>query len=156
MNLNEFRQRLRSLGYAAAQPAPPDREADELYAFPIVSQEFAGPFRESLQRLQSSGDDAAAAAQVTALAQLMEEVLAAGEDATADALATRVVDPLCRDPAQLALARPYLGPNTLRVAEKMTRLIRSAEAAVAHYRSAASVTVPAQDRTAGTDGVSDT
>lgn len=152
MNLNEFRQRLRSLGYQAPQPAPAGSEGDELYAFPIVSQEFAGPFRESLQRLQSS-DDAAAASEVKALAQLMEEVLADGEDATADALATRVVDPLCRDPAQLALARPYLGPNTVRVAEKMTRLIRSAEAAVAQYRS---VTVPAQDRTVGTGGVSDT
>lgn len=156
MNLNEFRQRLRSLGYQAPQPAPPGRETDELSAFPIVSQEFAGPFRESLQRLQSSGDDAATAAEVKALAQLMEEVLADGEDATADALATRVVDPLCRDPAQLALAQPYLGPNTVRVAEKMTRLISSAEAAVADYRSVNSVTVPEQNRTAGPGGVGDT
>jgi hypothetical protein len=149
MDLHEFLQRLRSLGYEALQSAPSGTEADELYPFVVVSLEFVGPFQESLRRLGSDGDNAAAAAEVQALAQLMEEVLDGGEDATADALATRVVDPLlCRDPAQLALARPYLGPTTVRVVEKMTRLIRSAEAAVAQSRS---VIVPAQGRAAGTD-----
>jgi hypothetical protein len=130
MDLSEFRQRLRSLGYDAPQPEPPDAEADELYPFTVVRR--AVP--RTLQRLESDGDETAVA-QGRALAALMEQVLADAEDSTADALATRVVDPLCRNPQQLALARPYLGPTTLRVIDRMARLIRSAEAAVEQWRS---------------------
>lgn len=143
MDVRSFRGRLQELGYPVA-PATPAEMADELYPFTVVSRDFLGPFRAAVRDVVDGGDSAGGV--LAALATLMEETLADGEDATADALATRVVDPvLCRDPAGLASARPYLGPTTLRVVDKMVRLIAAAEAAVAASREEAPAARPAAD-----------